>query len=268
MEVAQADPVLTEEQKKEKIRQAETLLYTVTNFLKSSVDGIFGIHGKVKRALTIIRKPYNDAENPLEPEDDANINTPIADEPPNLVVGEDEANPNPLSIRIGEYTFTLNSKCIMHDRRYVSFTVSGGDLQQNLELTAYASSSQVGSWRLCKTEKGNRLNKFDDYVQSTIIQWKLTRFICYWFYRHQLLWDDEPDIEVGSVLDPSRPNIKVTGVQAAQMNQVITERNQIRNNLFCHPQYPCHQNVQGIITPPPGYSPHTINLINPLTVNC
>jgi hypothetical protein len=96
-------------------------------------------------------------------------------------------------------------------------------------LTVYASSSQVGSWRLCKTEPVNRLNKFDDYVQSTVIQWKLTRFICYWFYRPELLWADETV--------PQNP-------QTPQQQQLIVDtrnRNNIRNNRvpFVYPQtYP------------------------------
>ena len=109
------------------------------------------------------------------------------------------------------------------------------------QLTAYASSSQVGAWRLCKTEQGNRLNKFDDYVQSTVIHWKLARFICHWFYKPQLLWADETvpqddDPQQQHLIGPTR------------------NRNNIRNNRapFVYPGVP-----PGVppVVPPNGFPP-------------
>jgi hypothetical protein len=128
---------------------------------------------------------------------------------------------NGLTIKIGSKYFTLVQKYVLFDRRYVDFNVYNSDPNNNAgvepeyELTAYASSSQVGAWRLCKTEDGNRLNKFDDYVQSTVIHVILAKFICEKFYTQQLLWADEP------------PN----------GSRQTVNRNEIRNNMISF-QYP------------------------------
>jgi hypothetical protein len=129
------------------------------------------------------------------------------------------------------------SNLIKYDRKYALLIH---------QLTAYASSSQVGAWRLCKIEPVNRLNKFDDYVQSTVIHWKLARFICYWFYRPELLWADETV--------PQNP-------QNPEEQQIIVNtqtRNNIRNNRapFVYPNvppvrppngFPQNQNTQAAI---------------------
>lgn len=227
-------PLTKEETKKR-------LLGGLDNFLKTSINGILQLPGQLARTITIIRKP--DLQNQeavvqeaVQLEDASTINRPLQ-----------QGAESSLSISIDHYQFTLVSKLVLFDRRFVNFDVSGGDLGQDirLELTAYASSSQVGAWRLCKNEAGNRLNKFDDYVQSTVIQWELSRFICYWFYRYQLLWDDEPPVASG-IMDPNRPDIKLTSEQVNKINAETTKRNTIRNNLF------------GRIDPLPGYNAHTI----------
>ena len=119
-------------------------------------------------------------------------------------------------------------------------------------------------------EAGNRLNKFDDYVQSTVLQWELARFICYWFYRYQLPWDDEPEVHRGQYFYPGRPELTLG--QANQMNLRIKARNFIRNNLFCvrplnvmpNPAPPLIHITNNpnflnyTLLPPPGYSAHTI----------
>ena len=101
-------------------------------------------------------------------------------------------NNDPLSVIISGYTFTLVSKSVLHDRRYVNFDVFRNKEEREpiYELAAYTSSSQVGSWRLC-IRNGNNLDKFDDYVQSTLLHWKLSKLCCDNFYSNYLKWDDE-----------------------------------------------------------------------------
>ena len=126
---------------------------------------------------------------------------------------------NGLTIEIGLKYFKLVSKYVLFDRRYVDFNVYNSDPNNNARvepihrLTAYASSSQVGAWRLCKSQDGTRLLKFDDYVQSTVIHVILAKFICEKFYTQELLWADE-EVEED---DPNSPTYI---------------RNQTRNNLI------------------------------------
>jgi len=232
------------------------LLNGVDDFLKKSINGILQLPGQLARTITIIRKPDLQNQEAVQLEDTSTINRPLRQQQESI-----------LSIIIDQYRFTLVSKLVLFDRRFVNFDVSGGDLESNLELTAYASSSQVGAWRLCKNEAGNRLNKFDDYVQSTTIQWELSRFICYWFYRYQLPWDNEPLVVVGQP-NPTNPNIKLIEMQVATINAETTKRNTIRNNLFGNPSDSnnCHEwdnepivnQPRGHIAPHPGYRAHTI----------
>jgi hypothetical protein len=142
--------------------------------------------------------------------------------PPSGYSGSESLNTivsiNGLTIKIGLKYFTLVRKYVLFDRRYIDFNIYNSDPNNNAGvlpehmLTAYASSSQVGAWRLCKTEEGNRLNKFDDYVQSTVIHVILAKFICEKFYTQELLWADEPTTD-------------------ARFPAVIQQRNQTRNNL-------------------------------------
>jgi len=260
----------------------EGLLNAVDNFLKRSINDVLQLPGRIGRAMTIIRKPYdaNPATN-TELENDDNINfLPIEDEP----IEDDPIPDGPiatdlLAIKIGKYIFKLISKCVLFDRRFVNFNVyrrsddEEAELEAELEtdiqidgirwkliheLTVYASSSQVGSWRLCKNEPGNRLNKFDDYVQSTVIQWKLSRFICFWFYRYQLPWDNEPNVVANQALDLSREDITLNQLQADQINAQINTRNRIRNNLFC---------VRPLVQPLPNPLPPLINITDPQLLN-
>jgi hypothetical protein len=82
------------------------------------------------------------------------------------------------------YLFYMLSKFVLFDRRYINYNVytkpavvAAADAAWEFQysLVAYTSSSQVGSWRLCLTEAGNRLNKFDDYVQSTTLHYKICK---------------------------------------------------------------------------------------------
>jgi hypothetical protein len=224
---ADTDAVQVAEQvKKEKIHLTkERILNAVDNFLKRSVNSVLQLPGRIGRAMTIIRKPYdtNPATNTtLENDDNINFLPNTNEQIPDGPIATDL-----LAIKIDRYIFKLISKCVLFDRRFVNFNVyrrsnagedgSVTDIQIDgirwkliHELTAYASSSQVGAWRLCKNEPGNRLNKFDDYVQSTVIQWKLARFICFWFYRYQLPWDKEPEVREGDILNSTRPDITLT----------------------------------------------------------
>jgi len=132
------------------------------------------------------------------------------------------------NIIIGEFIFVLKSKFILFDRRYINYNVFQlKELGSNEEptllhcLTAYTSSSQVGSWRLCMTEAGTRLNKFDDYVQSTVIHWLLSKFFAENFYLPTLPWAVEPNND-----NPDRTKIPVNDT-----NRTSNNRNVSRNPL-------------------------------------
>ena len=193
------------------INRAKELLQTVSVFLKKQDISVF--KDRLQRALTIKKKSTDRDLGKL---------------------GQvDEANKSNISIIIGQYKFTLIEKIVIFDRRYVNIDVYNSNGVLIHQLTAYASSSQVGAWRLCKIEPGNRLNKFDDYVQSTVIHWKLARFICYWFYRPELLWADETipqDLQQQHLIGPTQT------------------RNNIRNNRapFVYPIVPP-------VVPPNGF---------------
>jgi hypothetical protein len=271
--VAQAQ-AQAQAKKEAKINKSKGLLKKVGDFLKPTIQEIGAAvarFARFARAITIIQKPPNVDQ----------INIPISS------IGVAAVAPS-LTITIRSYTFTLISKCVLFDRKYVNFDVyrifNAGEVVEVADevitidniiwklkhrLTAYGSSSQVGSWRLCKLEAGNRLNKFDDYVQSTVLQWELARFICYWFYRYQLPWDNEPNVHRGQYYYPGRAGLTLG--QADQMNLRINARNFIRNNLFCvrplvvmpNPVPPLininQESLMYTLNPPPGYSAHTIH---------
>jgi len=126
------------------------------------------------------------------------------------------------------YLFYMVSKFVLFDRRYINYNVykkpavndvnAGWTFQYS--LVAYTSSSQVGSWRLCITEAGNRLNKFDDYVQSTTLHYKICQKMSQLYYDRRLLWADEPTDATNERGDI--PNY-------VQINAEATQRNAARN---------------------------------------
>ena len=280
--VEEQAPVIISEEKASKIIESKGLLDIIGKFLKPTMQEFANIPQEIMdrfgRALTIIQKPQDSDQINISQNEQIQGDT-IRDGPIAAI---------PLAIKIRGYIFKLINKCVLFDRRFVNFNVyrkfAAGEAELDTdmvivtanvtrwklihELTAYASSSQVGSWRLCKNEAGNRLNKFDDYVQSTVIQWKLARFICYWFYRYKLPWDNEPNVQVGQILNPEEEE-RLTQAQAQQMNAAINKRNRIRNNLFGHQRtlnnchtwdpIPSDQQPRGRIQPPSDcYNAHTI----------
>ena len=134
-----------------------------------------------------------------------------------------EANINIFGVEIDgiddvKYLFYMVSKFVLFDRRYINYNVykkMGGIWIFQYSLVAYTSSSQVGSWRLCITEAGNRLNKFDDYVQSTTLHYKICQKICKLYYESHLLWADEPGGDVDTRNRNAARNPIIQGVQGA-----------------------------------------------------
>ena len=129
----------------------------------------------------------------------------------------------------GRYLFYMLSKFVLFDRRYINYNVykkppvvaaavaaAANAWVFHYSLVAYTSSSQVGSWRLCLTEAGNRLNKFDDYVQSTTLHYKICKKMAELYYDPDLLWADELE-------DNPAPG--------AEEPHVVRSRNLERNNL-------------------------------------
>lgn len=145
----------------------------------------------------------------------------------------------------GQYLFYMLSKFVLFDRRYINYNVykkpaivaAADDAMVadaawvfQYSLVAYTSSSQVGSWRLCLTEAGNRLNKFDDYVQSTTLHYKICKKMAELYYEPALLWADE---------------LENNPAPGAEDYRVVRTRNLERNNL----------NVQGAVPHAMDYDP-------------
>ena len=98
------------------------------------------------------------------------------------------------SITIGNYTFTLISKTVRDNKVYLSlkfdnmfledrdklyFTSTNNTTGETIDLYAYTSISELCCWRLCFVVPGNEgaINKFNQYIQSTILHLELQRFI-------------------------------------------------------------------------------------------
>jgi hypothetical protein len=127
-----------------------------------------------------------------------------------------------------KYLFYMLSKFVLFDRRYINYNVytkpavvAAADAAWEFQysLVAYTSSSQVGSWRLCLTEAGNRLNKFDDYVQSTTLHYKICKKMAELYYEPDLLWADELENNLASGAEP-----------AAEVRARNVARNTYQNN--------------------------------------
>jgi hypothetical protein len=97
-----------------------------------------------------------------------------------------------LSIIIDDYKFTLISKTdasfkgyynknyhmvFTEERKKVVITSQNIRTGEQKRFYAYTSVSQLGTWRLCILEPNNRLNKFDNYIQATLIDIRLQNFI-------------------------------------------------------------------------------------------
>ena len=104
-----------------------------------------------------------------------------------------------LSIIIDDFKFTLISKtlasnkgyycekyhfAIQEERKKVVITsekIGGGtegvSVGEKKRFYAYSSVSQLGTWRLCILDEQNRLLKFDNYIQATLLDVRLQNFI-------------------------------------------------------------------------------------------
>ena len=102
---------------------------------------------------------------------------------------------NRFSITIDNFQFTLISKSVADSKAYLfSFDKTKGLIEdrkkimfQSRNLTsnliqnyqAYTSVSELGMWRLCFLQPGKieRINKFDNYIQATLLDIRLQIFI-------------------------------------------------------------------------------------------
>ena len=104
-----------------------------------------------------------------------------------------------LSIIIDDFKFTLISKTVASNKGYycekyhfaiqeerkkvviTSEKIGGGteglSVGEKKRFYAYSSVSQLGTWRLCILDEQNRLLKFDNYIQATLLDVRLQNFI-------------------------------------------------------------------------------------------
>ena len=109
-----------------------------------------------------------------------------------------------LSIIIDDFKFTLISKTVASNKGYycekyhfaiqeerkkvviTSEKIGGGtegvSVGEKKRFYAYSSVSQLGTWRLCILDEQNRLLKFDNYIQATLLDVRLQNFININFY--------------------------------------------------------------------------------------
>jgi hypothetical protein len=90
-----------------------------------------------------------------------------------------------LFIEIDDYIFTIiNKKFIKNEngdilRFFIDYKSKNKISSEEINLTAYTSVSELGCLRVCFRSNSNhhRIDKFDNYVQSTILDLRLQKFI-------------------------------------------------------------------------------------------
>ena len=85
-----------------------------------------------------------------------------------------------LKIKIDNFEFNLISKSIISEEvDYYKIELSSTNLKTNELTIFFAYISQSGTiWRLCSTNRnGENLNKYDNYIQATILDFRLQSFI-------------------------------------------------------------------------------------------
>lgn len=178
------------------------------------------IEGKIEEKLR-----YENIELAPPKKNDSNYKPPAEEPGPKSPENPDPENPDE-SREFGvtlpgvetEYLFYAVCKFVLFDRRYINYNVyrRGPDGRWFFlySLIAYTSSSQVGSWRLCLTEAGNRLAKFDDYTQSTALHPSICILMSQSFYNSRLPWAYENEVST----DP-------------QVTAATQARNRARNSI-------------------------------------
>jgi hypothetical protein len=117
-----------------------------------------------------------------------NVNKQVQEKSDEQVQEKSDEQVQPFSITIGDFIFTLISKSVgdgkaydngstalLEDRNKICFTSTDtiGEIKTNY---AYASVSDGYLWRLCYLHNGNP-DKFQNYLQSTVIHMDLQEFI-------------------------------------------------------------------------------------------
>jgi len=96
-----------------------------------------------------------------------------------------------LSVDIDEYTFTLISRTIgdgkvydynstngfIEDRNKVVIESEKIETHEKQRFYAYTSVSELGIWRYCIANRTGHLQKFDNYIQATLLDIRLQSFI-------------------------------------------------------------------------------------------
>ena len=91
-------------------------------------------------------------------------------------------NDTDFSITIDDFTFVLKTKHYIFDKKYLIFNSINNLNNKEITLSAYTSTSELGCWRCCFFSE-KIINKFDHYIQSTIIDFRLQDFIWKVFHR-------------------------------------------------------------------------------------
>jgi hypothetical protein len=82
------------------------------------------------------------------------------------------------SIIIDNFTFIIISKLVDNFQRfYIRYISINNYTQKKVKLYASTSISEIGCWRLCIFKEDGLTEKYDNYIQSTILDFRLQNFI-------------------------------------------------------------------------------------------
>ena len=119
-----------------------------------------------------------------------------------------------LSIEIDDFIFTLICKSVAdtniaygiephsNDRHLIQYTSRNKKTDKSILLCAYTSVSEMCFWRVATYKGANYLNKYDNYLQSTLLHLKLQEFIWHNFEKIPFIDNTNKDlIEYTNLID-------------------------------------------------------------------
>ena len=112
-------------------------------------------------------------------------------------------NDTDFSVTVDDFTFVIMSKHFLEDKKYILYKSINNKTKNEIQLSAYTSTSEFGCWRFCRYSQG-RLSKFDNYIQSTILDFRIQDFI--WKIFDRLPETSEPPTTPGRPKIPYCPN--------------------------------------------------------------
>lgn len=126
---------------------------------------------KLSDEYNILLNKYNELYkqyNELNSESDSELKSKIRAEA--LIINKDK-------IKIKDRINKINIRSINENRFKLFFKSKNNITNEINELYAYTSISEIFCWRICFLSRDGSLNKFDNYIQATILDFRLQSFI-------------------------------------------------------------------------------------------